>query len=1109
MFGTFRARITVRTYLPGTDITDSRMSMLKHLLTVVLALVSCHALADEVRLLRFPACHGEQIVFGSAGNLYTVSANGGVARRLTSHEGYEMFPRFSPDGKWIAFTGQYDGNTEVYVIPSQGGVPRRLTYTATLGRDDVSDRMGPNNIVLGWTPDGKKVLFRSRMRSFNDFIGQLFLAPVGGGLAEPLPLPRGGFASYSPDGTQLVYNRVFREFRTWKRYRGGMADDLWLYDFAGKKTDQLTQTPEQDIAPMWASDGRIYFLSDRGSAARMNLYSLEPKTKEVVQHTDYADFDIKFPSLGDNAIVYEYGGDLIRFDLKTKTPARVRVEINEDFAEARSVLRDVSKNITSFDISPDGKRALFGARGDVFTVPAANGQIKNLTRSPGIHERDAAWSPDGKTIAFVSDETGECEIHVMPADGSAPAKALTNGADTYKYELYWSPDSKKIAWTDRLQRIQVVDVESRKVTIAATADAFEMRDLAWSPDSQWIAYTRPEIGTLSKIVLYSVKDGTKHVVTDGLYAASTPQFSGDGKYLFFVSARDFNPVYGQTEFNHIYQDMNRIYAVVLSKDTANPFRTKLDDDKPAEPKKDDKEKKVDQEKAEPKLLNVDLEGLAERVLGLPVPAGNYRSLRSIGSTLYYLRQGSRDSQPAFQKFDMESGKETGLGSVNSFEMAANGKKMIVRQGTKFAILDVPNGPVQVGDGLKLDGMDVTLDRHAEWKQIYAECWRQMRDFFYAPNMHGVDWPAIRKKYEPLVPHVRHRADLTYLIGEMIGELNAGHAYVGGGELVTAPRLTTGLLGAELATDPATKFVKITKILKGEPGNPNLKSPLAELGLNVKQGNFILAVNGKPTNDVANLFELLVNTVGRPVVLKVNDKPTLEGSRDIVVSPIGDESKLYYHNWVQTNLKTVTEATGGQVGYIHVPDMLQTGLNEFMKSYYPQLHKKSLIIDMRGNGGGNVSPMLIERLRREAAMIDIARNTAPSVNPGGTFHGPLVCLLNEYSASDGDIFPYRFRQYKLGPLIGKRSWGGVVGIRGTLPLLDGGVLNRPEFSRYDVTGKQWVMEGYGVDPDIVVDNDPAEEYAGRDQQLQKAIEVALERIKKEGKEIPKPPQYPKK
>ncbi|MFO0937629.1 MAG: S41 family peptidase [Gemmataceae bacterium] len=1111
--------------------------MLLALLMTIATQMVPSAYAEDARLLRFPTIHGDQIVFGSAGNLYTVSAKGGVARRITSHEGYEMFPRFSPDGKQIAFTGQYDGNTEVYVIPAEGGEPKRLTYTATLGRDDVSDRMGPNNIVFGWTPDGKNVLFRSRMRSFNDFIGQLYLAPVAGGLPEQLPLPRGGFASYSPDGKQLVYNRVFREFRTWKRYRGGMADDLWLYDFATKKTTQLTQTPEQDIEPMWAKDGRIYFLSDRGTAARMNLYSLDPQTQAVKQHTDYKDFDIKFPSIGDTAIVFEYGGDLIRFDLKTEKAEKVHVQINEDAAEARSVFKEVGKNISSFDVSHDGKRALFTARGDIFTVPSGKGLTKNLTKTPGVHERDAAWSPDGKTIAFISDASGECEIHTMPADGSADAKKLTSGADTYKYELIWSPDSRKIAWTDRLQRIQVVDVETKNVTLVAKAEAFEIRDFAWSPDSKWIAYTQPETGTLSKIHLYSLEKKTRHILTDGSYSASNPCFSGDGKYLFFVSARDFRPTYGQTEFNHIYQDMSRIYAFVLDKDTPNPFRTKLDDDEKTQAssaKKDDdkskekdadkdknpdKEQSKDKEKDKEKdkkpgnvgskvTVNIDFDGLEDRIVNLLVPASNYRSLRSVGSSLYFIRQGSKDSQPDFFKFDMATGKDTNIGHVQSYEISGNKKKMIVYLSGKYVIIDLPNGPFQYGDGLDRDNMELTLDHHAEWQQIYNECWRQMRDFFYAPNMHGVDWLAIRKKYEPLVPHVRHRADLSYIIGEMIGELNCGHAYVGGGEMVTAPRRQTGLLGAELATDPQTKFVKITKLLKGEPGNPAIRSPLAELGLNVHTGDYILAVNGQPTNSVANIFELLINTVGKPVVLKVNSKPDMAGARDIVVTPIADESSLYYYAWVQANRKAVSDATDGKVGYIHVPDMLQPGLNEFMKSYYPQLNKKALIIDVRGNGGGNVSPMLIERLRREAAMIDISRNGSPGVNPSGTFHGPLVCLMNEFSASDGDIFPYRFRHYKLGPLIGKRSWGGVVGIRGTLPLLDGGVLNRPEFSRYDLEGKQWVMEGHGVDPDIVVDNDPAEEFAGRDQQLKKAIDIALERIKKDGKSISPPPAYPK-
>ena len=1059
---------------------------------------SAQAAPDEARLLRFPAIHGDQIVFTYAGDLYTVAASGGTARRLTSHPGFEMFPRFSPDGAQIAFTGQYDGNTEIFVVPAVGGEPKRLTYTATLGRDEVSDRMGPNNIVMGWTPDGKNVLFRSRMRSFNDFIGQLYTVSAEGGLPEELPLPRGGFASYSPDGKQLVYNRVFREFRTWKRYRGGMTDDVWLYDFATKKTEQLTDDPAQDIFPMFAG-GKIYFISDRGKEMRFNLYSVDPTTKKVERHTDFTEFDIKFPSASETAIVFENGGYIYKFDVKTGKAEKVTVHILEDRLGTRGGLTDVSKNIAEFEISPDGKRALFGARGDIFTVPAGEGVTRNLTRTPGVHERNPKWSPDGKSVAFISDATGEDEIHVGPADGSAPAKPVTTGADTYKYEIAWSPDSKKILWADKKLRLQFVEVESKKVTLVNQAKEWEIRDFAWAPDSKWVAFARQEVEMLPKVHLYSLESAKTTEVTDGWYTSGSPAFSADGKYLFFVSARDFNPTYSQTEWNHAYRDMSRIYFVTLAKATPNPLRPKLDDE--SAEKKDDK-------KDSPPEVKVDLDGLAGRIVALPGPAANYRGLTSAGNALYYFR-GATGSPSQLYVFDLSTKKETALGAVGGYEISADGKKMIVSQDGKYGIIDLPkSGPVAIGEALNLSGLEVMLDRRAEWKQMFNECWRQMRDFFYDPNLHGVDWVAVRKKYEPLVDHVAHRADLTYIIGEMISELNVGHAYIGGGELPEVRKIHQGLLGAQYKRDPQSGFFQITRILPGENWNPKRRSPLTEVGVNVGEKEWIVAINGRPTSEVKNINELLVNAGGKPVVLSVSAKPTAEGARRVVVTPITDEGDLYYYAWVQGNIKKVSDASGGKIGYIHIPDMQAAGLNEFAKHYYPQLKKQALVIDVRGNGGGNVSPMLIERLRREAAMIGIARNAEPTVDPAGTFVGPLACLLNEFSASDGDIFPYRFRHYKLGPLIGKRSWGGVVGIRGSLPLLDGGTLSKPEFSRYDLGGKEWIMENVGVSPDIVVDNDPAKEFGGDDQQLNKAVEVLLAELKKNPPKAVTPPPYPK-
>ncbi|MBX7103121.1 MAG: PDZ domain-containing protein [Gemmataceae bacterium] len=1064
--------------------------------------------AEEAKLLRFPTVHGNTVVFGSAGNLYSVPVTGGVARRLTSHEGYEMFPRFSPDGKWLAFTGQYDGNTEVFVMPATGGVPKRLTYTPTLSRDDIGDRMGPNNIVIGWKNDSRHILFRSRMRSFNDFIGQLFVVSVEGDLPQTLPLPRGGFGSFSDDDSQLVYNRIFREFRTWKRYRGGMTDDLSVYDFKTKESKVIAASPAAEIIPMWHGR-KVYFLSDRDSSMRMNLYVFNFEDQSTRQLTKFTDFDVKFPSHGDSGVVFENGGDIYFLDYKTEQARRIPVTVADDRATARGGLRNVAKEMAGGSVSPDGKRAAFVAHGEVFSVPAEKGPTRNLTRTSGVHERDATWSPDGKWIAVVSDASGESEIHILPADGKGPGKQVTKTGAPYKYAVVWSPDSKKLLYSDRAQKLHVADVATGEVKTIASATAFEIRSYVWSPDSNWVAYAKPEEEGMPRVYLHSLVTGQSTPVTDSWYSSGSPSFSDDGKYLFFTSARDFNPTYSQTEWNHSFSDMQRVYFVTLAQATPSPFRPQSDEvtivaeEKPADPKPDSKKD------AKPEPLKVDLDGLIGRTLGLPIRPANYRNIAAVGGVVYYIRTGTRDAGPALQSFDLNSRKETSLGAVDGFEVSANRKKMLVKQGPRFGIIDLPKGPVTLNEGLDVSGMEMTLDRQAEWKQIYNECWRLMRDYFYDPNLHGVDWAGIRAKYEPLIAHVSHRSDLNYVIGEMIGEINAGHAYVGGTDaLNSATRTPLGLLGAELSRDAASKFIRIDRILPGANWDKKLRSPLTELGVDAKVGQYIVAINGIATNSLSSPYAALVNTVDKQVSLSLNSEPKLEGAREVTVVPIGDESALYYHDWVQENIRKVDQATGGKCGYIHVPDMGPAGLVEFVKHFGPQLRKKALIIDVRGNGGGNISPMLIERLRREMMMVGITRNGTPRPEPSDQIVGPKVCLLNEFSASDGDLFPWRFRQMKLGPLVGKRSWGGVIGIRNAQPLIDGGSLNVPEFSRYDLGGKEWIIEGKGVEPDIVVENDPAREYAGIDEQLNRGVAIILEKLKTEEKSLPAVPPYPK-
>jgi tricorn protease len=767
---------------------------------------------------------------------------------------------------------------------------------------------------------------------------------------------------------------------------------------------------------------------------------------------------------------------------------------------------DASKNVTALSASPAGERLAISAHGEVFNIPVKSGITYNLTKSSGAHDRNAEWSPDGKYIAYISDKSGEYEIYMQKADQSEAAVQLTDKATTYKFSLTWSPDSKKIMWSDKEMNLYYVDIATKSVTKVAHSKNWEIRDYNWSPDSRWIAYSDNDGKGMDKIFVYSLESKKAKPVTMGWYESNNPVFSDNGKYLFFASSRIFNPTYSATEWNHSYSNMNKIYFVTLKKDTPSPFAFKNDEVEVENT--DDKVETKGSTSAESKNVSIDFENIQDRVIALPVAAANYWNIDVAGDVVYYNQWKQGGQGLLFKSYNLKSQKETELGKGINFGITSNRKKMIVMQRGKYQIIGLPSGPVKVTKPIAMKDMKVWIDKHAEWKQIYDESWRQMRDFFYDPNMHGVDWKAMHDKYAVLVPYVNHRNDLTYLIGELIGELNIGHAYAGAGERPKVERIYTGLLGAKLSKD-ASGYFKIDKILDGENFRSNLRSPLKEVGLDVKEGDYIVAVNGVSTQDMKDIYASLIGKADKLVELKINSSASETGAKTIIIKPIADEAKLYYYNWVQHNIDVVNEATNGEVGYIHVPDMGRDGLNEFIKHFYPQLSKKALIIDDRGNGGGNVSPMLIERLRREITRANTLRNQElHDQTPTKMMVGPMVLLINNYSASDGDLFPYSFRKHNLGKIIGVRSWGGVVGIRGSLPFIDGGSLTRPEFASYSADGKKWIIEGHGVDPDIVVENDPAHEYAGIDDQLNRAIEEILKELKN-FKPVPPPPPYPDK
>ncbi|MDH6392172.1 tricorn protease [Parabacteroides sp. PFB2-12] len=1033
--------------------------------------------ADEARLLRFPATNGTEIVFSYAGDLYKVSIRGGEAQRLTSHVGYEMFPRFSPDGKTIAFTGQYDGNTEVYTIPLAGGEPLRLTYTATNQRDDLGDRMGPNNIVMTWHPNGEQIVYRNRISS--SFDGKLLLAHKEGGLSETIPLPEGGFCSYSPDGKQLAYNRVMREFRTWKYYKGGMADDIWIYNPGAKKVENITNNKAQDIIPMWIGDN-IFYISDRDRT--MNIFVYNTKTQQTEKVTNFTEFDVKFPSAHGNTIVFENGGYIYSMDATTRQPQKVNIVLNSDNIYARSEIKEGAGYITAASLSPDGERLAVTARGEVFDVPAGKGVTRNISRTPGAHERAAQWSPDGKYIAYISDETGETELYLQPVGGEK--EQLTKGNDTYIRSFKWSPDAGKILYSDRKNQLNLLDIATRKVTLLFRNPLSEINDYNFSPDNQWITYSRPAENQMSIVYVYNLAEKKEYPVTDRWYDSYSPVFSTDGKYLVFTSARDFNPTYGSLEWNHTYNNMNGVYLALLSKDTPSPF---MQIDPEVNASKPEASKKEDVKADTGVKVLFDAEGIGERILKLPLPGGRYSGFYSDGKKVYYSSRGGTKA------YDLKKQKEDDVAD-GYMSVAPGGKKALFSRAGRYYVMDIPSGKADLKEAVDLSNMKIAVDYPQEWAQIFDEAWRAFRDGFYLENMHEVDWKAMKTKYAALLPYVKTRLDLNYVIGELIGELNVGHSYVNPGETQRAKRIPTGLLGAEISRDKSG-FFRLEKILPGASWSKDLRSPLTEPGIDAKKGEFIVSIDGVATNTVKDMYALLVGKANVPTELMLNTKPQLAGARKVVISPLEEEYSLYHYNWIQENIRKVDEATNGKVGYIYIPDMGVEGLNEFSRYFYPQLDKEGLIIDDRANGGGNVSPMILERLSREPYRLTMRRGSSfIGTVPDAVQVGPKVCLINKYSASDGDLFPWGFRALGLGKLIGTRTWGGIVGISGSLPYMDGTDIRVPFFTSYDPKTGEWIIENYGVNPDIIVDNDPIKEWNGEDEQLNRAIEEVLKELK---------------
>ena len=1051
------------------------------------------------QLLQHPTMNKTHIVFAYAADLWEVPRDGGEAIRLTTGVGVETDPFFSPDGKYVAFTGEYDGNYDVYVVAAEGGVPKRLTSHPTQDR------------VVGWTPDSKRVLFRSGRTSYSRF-DKLFTVGLEGGLPQQLPLPMGIAGSYSADATQIAYvpfgpTRPFHSLDAWKRYRGGRAMPVWIAKLSDSSIVKVPRETSNDSDPMWIAS-KIYFLSDRNGPTTLFAYDIAKKS--VSQVLPNSGMDVKSASSGPGGIVYDQFGTLHIYDTASGKTKTVSVTLTGDLPEVRPRFTNVAPEIRDAKLSPTGVRALFEAHGEILTIPAEKGDVRNLSNSPGVMDRTPAWSPDGKHIAWFSDESGEYMLHVAEQNGAGKVRKIALEANpAFYYDPRWSPDSKKIAYTDNRLNVWYLDVESEKATKIDTDtyyDPVSYLDPAWSPDSRWIAYTRQLKNHLRALFVYSLETGKAEQVTDGLSDARYAQFDKEGKYLYFTASTNSGPTSGWLDMSGDPHHVTRsVYLVVLSKTGTSPLAPESDEEKPAEEPKKDAEKKP----AEKVNVAIDFDGIQQRILALPMPARGYTALQTGKTGVLFVSEEelgvATPGTATLQRFTMKTKKtEKVMEGISLFDVSFDGGKVLTKKSTQFTVFNAAEMP-KAGEGvLKTESLEVRVDPRAEWKQMYREVWRIERDFFYDPSYHGLDLKAAQTMYEPYVENVAARADLNYVFQDMLGELTVGHLYIRGGAVPKAKEVKGGLLGADY--EIANGRYRFARVFNGENWNPNLKAPLTEPGVNVKAGEYLLAVGGRDVTANDEVYSFFEGTAGKPVLIKVGPDPSGANAREVTVVPVESETTLRNLAWIEDNRRKVDQVTGGRVAYVYMPDTGSGGFTSFNRYFFAQVEKDAVIVDERFNGGGQAADYVIDVLRRPFLSYWSTRYGADTRTPVGAIFGPKAMIVNEFAGSGGDAMPWYFRKTGLGPVIGKRTWGGLVGILGFPVLMDGGTITAPNLAFWSTKG-EWDVENHGVAPDIEVELDPKAVREGHDPQLEKAIAVVMDELKKNPVPVHKRPAYP--